>query len=112
MARRLRLPGEAEVCVGASTAQRADLGRRLLEPARVTGDEDDSGALGACEPGGLQTDARAAADQDDGLPGQLRLAWAANGFAHQRRFAAWAAIGCLGGGMSAMRMRSAVSAPS
>ena len=55
-------------------AQRADLGRCLLEPVRVTAGEDDVGALGAGQPRGLQPDARAAADHDDCLPGQLRLA--------------------------------------
>jgi hypothetical protein len=55
-------------------AQRADLARRLLKPVRVPSGEDDVGALGAGQPRGLQPDARAAADQDDCLPGQLRLA--------------------------------------
>ena len=46
----------------------------LLEPLGVAAGEDDVGALGACAPGGLQADAGAAADHDDGLPEQLRLA--------------------------------------
>ena len=33
--------------------------------------EDDVGALGARPPGGLEADAGAAADHDDGLPEQL-----------------------------------------
>jgi hypothetical protein len=45
----------------------------LLEPRRVAGREDDVGTLAAGLTGGLEADARAAADYDDGLPVQLRL---------------------------------------
>ena len=48
--------------------------RCLLEPLGISADEDDLGALGARAPGGLEADAGAAADQDDGLAEQLRLA--------------------------------------
>ncbi len=47
--------------------------RRLLEPVGIAAGEDDVGALGPGPPGGLEADARAAADQDDGLSGQFRL---------------------------------------
>ena len=47
--------------------------RRLLEPLGIAAGEDDVGALGARQPGGLEPDAGAAADHDDGLAGELRL---------------------------------------
>jgi hypothetical protein len=48
----------------------ADFGRGLLEPVRAPGGQDDIGPLGAGPAGCLQPDARAAADDDDGLAGQ------------------------------------------
>ncbi len=53
---------------------RAELGRGLLEALGIAAGQDDVGALGAGAPGGLEPDAGAAADHDDGLPEQLRLA--------------------------------------
>jgi hypothetical protein len=55
-------------------APRADVARCLLEALRVAAHEDDFGALRACQPSGLQSDAGAAADQDDGLSAERRLA--------------------------------------
>ena len=55
-------------------ADRPDLARRGLEAVGVAAGEDDVGPLGAGAPGGLEADAGAAADHDDGLAGQLRLA--------------------------------------
>jgi hypothetical protein len=54
-------------------ASRRQLARRLLEPPRVAGREHYVGALAAGEAGGLETDARAAADYDDSLAEQSRL---------------------------------------
>ena len=48
-------------------AGRADLDAGLLEPGRVTGGEDEVGALRARKPGRLEPDARAAADDEQGL---------------------------------------------
>ena len=48
-------------------APRAELGRGALEALGVAAGEDDVGALGAGAPGGLEADAGAAADHDDGL---------------------------------------------
>ena len=55
-------------------AARAHLGCGGLEAAGVAGGQDHAGALGARPAGGLQADAGAAADHDDGLPGQFRFA--------------------------------------
>jgi hypothetical protein len=55
-------------------AQRTELGCRLLQPVGIAAGQDHVGTLGACAPCGLQPDAGAAADHDDGLPEQLRLA--------------------------------------
>ena len=55
-------------------APRLDVARCLLEPLGIAGGEDDVGALAAGAAGGLEADAGAAADQDDGLAEQLRLA--------------------------------------
>jgi hypothetical protein len=65
---------EAVVGVEGRGALRADLGRRLLEPVGIAAGEDDIGTLGPGAPGCLESDARAAADHDDGLPGQFRFA--------------------------------------
>lgn len=53
---------------------RADVGRGLLEVFGVPARQDDLGAVGAGPAGGFQADAGAAADHDDGLPGQFRFA--------------------------------------
>jgi hypothetical protein len=45
-----------------------------LQAIRVARGEDQFGSLGAGTPGGLEPDAGATADHDDGLPGELRLA--------------------------------------
>jgi len=52
-------------------ALRANFQRRLLEPAGIAAGEDDVGALRPGAPGGLEPDACAAADQDDGLAGPV-----------------------------------------
>ena len=54
-------------------AQRAEFGRGALQALGIAARQDDVGALGACPPGGLEPDAGAAADHDDGLPGQFRF---------------------------------------
>src|SRR5262249_57840877 len=46
----------------------------LLEALRIAPGKDDAGALGAGSPGGLQPDAAAAADHNDGLAEQYRIA--------------------------------------
>ena len=114
--------------------------RRLPEPVGIAAGEDDIGTLGPGPPGGLQPDARAAADHDDGLSGQLRLAlrrepgWCAGHDSSDEsagrrsrcdgacerdlaclltdRVAICASIGLAGCGMSAISMRSAFSAAS
>ena len=48
--------------------------RRRLEAVGVAGGQDHVGALGTCPPGGLEADAGAAADHDDGLAGELGFA--------------------------------------
>jgi hypothetical protein len=55
-------------------AQRADLGRGVLQAFFTAAGEDDVGAFGAGTTGGFEADARASADHDDGLPGQFRSA--------------------------------------
>ena len=49
------------------------LGRGALQALAVAAGEDDVGALGAGAPGGLEPDAGAAADHDDGLPAAAPL---------------------------------------
>jgi hypothetical protein len=51
----------------------ADLARRVLETLSRAAGEDHVGPLGTCQPGGLQSDASAAANHDDGLPQQVRF---------------------------------------
>ena len=55
-------------------AHGAELAGRALEALGVAAGEDDVGALGARPPGGLEPDAGAAADHDDGLAEQFRRA--------------------------------------
>ena len=52
-------------------ALRIDLAGGPLQALGIAADEDDVRALRAREPGCLEADAGAAAEQDDGLPGQL-----------------------------------------
>jgi hypothetical protein len=52
--------------------RRADVVRRPAELRGVAPDEDDVGLLGPGAARRLQPDARTAADQDDGLPGEFR----------------------------------------
>ena len=54
-------------------APRPDVERRPLQPLGIPAGEDDLGSLAAGASGGLQPDARAAADDDDRLAEQLRL---------------------------------------
>ena len=58
----------------AAVLERAELARGALEALGIAAGEDDVGALGARAPGRLEPDAGAAADHDDGLAEQLRLA--------------------------------------
>src|SRR6516165_4737024 len=46
-------------------ARRADFIRSTLEALGVSGSKDYLGSLGACSPGGFESDACAAADDDD-----------------------------------------------
>ena len=55
-------------------AERTEPAAWLLEALRITAGEDHLGALRPSAPGRLQPDSRAAADHDDGLPEQFRLA--------------------------------------
>ena len=61
------------VGVEGGAAPSRQFARRFLKPLRVPGREDDVGALIAGEAGGLEPDARTAADHDDGLAEQPRL---------------------------------------
>ena len=81
------------------------------QPLVITAGEDDVGTLGPGAPGGLEPDARAAADQDDGLPCQCRFALGGARGGHDR-LAICAAIGMAGRGMSAITMRSSFNAVS
>jgi hypothetical protein len=51
-------------------ARRADLAGRLLQPLLIAAGDDDVGTFGAGQAGGLEPDPGAAADDDDGLPGE------------------------------------------
>ena len=55
-------------------AERVELECGALEALGIAGGEDDVGPLGTCGSGRFQADAGAAADDDDGLPEQGRLA--------------------------------------
>jgi hypothetical protein len=52
---------------------RVDIERSLLQPLRIAADEDDFGAFPAGKPRGFEADAGATANQNHGLPEQLRL---------------------------------------
>ena len=56
-----------------SSALGLDLACRPLEPLTVAADEDHVRALRARQTRGLEADAGASAEQDDGLTGELRL---------------------------------------
>ena len=119
-----RCQGSRVVGVEGRGALRAEFGRRLLEPVGIAGGEDDIGTLGPGAPGGLEPDARAAADHDDGLPGQFRFALGRKPAVDVCRLVtgppAWQAFGHLrvhraarlARGMSAICMRSAITAAS
>src|SRR6266568_939657 len=68
------LQGSGVAGVEGRGALRADFQCRLLEPAGMAAGEDDIGTLSPGPPGCLEPDACAAADHDDGLPGQFRFA--------------------------------------
>ena len=72
---------------GGARARRVERG--LLEALGIAAGEDDVGALGARAPGGLEPDPGAAADDDDGLPEQLRLALVAVGIRSPHDAARW-----------------------
>ena len=67
-------------------ARRSQLACRALEPFGVAAGQDDLGPLGSCAPGRLEPDAGAAADHDDRLPEQLRLAPALRDARHRVSF--------------------------
>jgi hypothetical protein len=96
-------------CVEVRDAARLYVRRRLLEALAIAAGQHDLSTLGASSPGGFEPDAGAAADQDDGLAEQLGLALRAS---HPDELAICAAIGWIGGGMSASSMRSAITAGS
>src|SRR5262249_10966409 len=69
-----RLQGGRIVGVEGRDALRVELERCLLEALGIAPGEDDAGALGAGSPGALRPDAAAAADDNDGLAEQFRIA--------------------------------------
>ena len=71
--KKLRQGGHV-VGVEGRDAFRAHFPRRLLEPVGIAADEDDVGTFRTSASSGLQPDACAAADHDDGLPGQFGFA--------------------------------------
>jgi hypothetical protein len=95
-------------------AARVDVARRLLEALGIAAGKDDVGALAAGASGGLEPDAGAAADEGDGLAEQLGLALSRNGGGHDPSdmLAICASIGARGRGLSAISMRSAITAVS
>jgi hypothetical protein len=58
------------VGVEGGRALRVDLACRSLERVGIAAGEDDVGTFGASMSRGFETDAGAAADHDEGLPGQ------------------------------------------
>jgi hypothetical protein len=60
-------------------AERVELDRRATEALRISAGEDDLRPFGACTPGGLEADAGAAAEHDDGLSEEIRLPLAGGG---------------------------------
>jgi hypothetical protein len=70
-------------------APRVDVARRSLEPLAIPAGKDDLGALTAGAAGSFEPDSGAAADEDDGLAEQFRLAgigtsggFGGHGFSH------------------------------
>ena len=57
----------------------AEFGGRALETVGIAPPQDDGRALGACPPGGLKPDSRAAADDDNGLVEQFRCVLSGHG---------------------------------
>ena len=55
-------------------AQGFEFGRCALKAFGIAAGEDDPGPLRACTPGSFEPDARAATDDDDGLPEEFRFA--------------------------------------
>src|SRR5215216_7742520 len=55
-------------------ASGAELARGVLQALGIAAGEDDLGPFGACPAGGFEADPGAAADHDDGLPEQRRVA--------------------------------------
>src|SRR5262245_66090404 len=62
------------ISVEGGGAQRADLARGALEALAIPGGEDQLGSLSTRSSGGFEPDAGAAADHDDGLSEEFRLA--------------------------------------
>ena len=60
-------------------AQRAELGRGALQALGIPASEDYVRPFSAGSSGGLEPDAGATADHDDGLPEQFRFAMAGRG---------------------------------
>jgi hypothetical protein len=69
-----RLQAGRIVDVKGRGALRVELECCLFEAFRIAPGEDDTSALGAGSPGGFQSDARAATDDDHGLAEQFRWA--------------------------------------
>src|SRR5262245_33489842 len=66
--------GSRIIGVEGGSAQRADLARGALEALAIPGGEDQLGPLSTRSSGGFEPDAGAAADHDDGLSEEFRLA--------------------------------------
>jgi hypothetical protein len=62
------------VAIEGRGVQRADLSGGCFEPVRASSGQNDVGALDAGLAGSLEPDAGTAADDDDGLAGERRLA--------------------------------------
>ena len=67
-----RLQGSRIVGIEGRGALGAEFARRLFEAFAIASGEDDAGALGAGTPRGFKANARAAANDDDGLAEQFR----------------------------------------
>src|SRR5215471_10602627 len=72
-----RLQGGRIIGVKSCGAFRVQLQRCLLEARGISAREDDAGALGTGAPRGFQPNSRGAANDDDGLAEQFRLALSA-----------------------------------
>src|SRR5262249_46189406 len=79
-----RLQGGWIVGIEGCGALRVDLERRLLEALGIAPGENHAGALGAGSPCCFEPDARAPADDDDGLTEQFRFARHGRGERHWR----------------------------